>query len=546
MAEQVIEQDVIDLLESDDNGFIFLTGKAGSGKSSSLRRFIKSTRKKVIVCAPTGVAAINCGGMTIHKMFRLPIKPLDENDIKEIAQRQSKAVKLADVMIIDEISMVSAPLLDAVDQILRKCRRRADKPFGGMQVIAVGDVSQLAPVTRDQDWQLYKGKYETPHFFSAPVFKQFPMKVLDLAKIFRQKESEKDFLDILNGVRRGKLTQDLLDKLNSRHRPNFTVQPGYVVLCPKNDMVDSVNRTELAKIPEPEVVYYADVTGDFQTKNCLAEEKLILKPGAQVMFLRNDQGGRYVNGTIGIVKKSEPDNLVVDVDGVAIAVERDLWEEHRFEATNIDGVDRIEQHVVGSMSQYPVKVAFAVSIHKSQGKTYDKCVVDPRGIFDNGQLYVALSRCTSLSGLILKNQVTRNDIRVDERVLKWADSLKASGDYHEIHQKFIQQIEQSVTAEEPKEDDLISKLKSGQFLSDSEIYGLIGVGKNTFGENWDLVLVLLDEIQMLRGENKKLKQHNSSLKAKQTIAEKKKREIVAFGDTIADMYSFPFGDEDRI
>lgn len=548
MTEQIAEQDVIELLESEDSGFIFLTGKAGSGKSSSLRRFIKLTRKKVIVCAPTGVAAINCGGMTIHKMFRLPIKPLDENDIKEISQRQSKAVKLADVMIIDEISMVSAPMLDAVDQILRKCRRRADKPFGGMQIIAVGDVSQLAPVTRDQDWQLYKGKYETPHFFSAPVFKQFPMKVLDLAKIFRQKESEKDFLDILNGVRRGKLTQDLLDKLNSRHRPNFTVQPGYVVLCPKNDMVDSVNRTELAKIPEPETVYYADVTGDFQTKNCLAEEKLVLKPGAQVMFLRNDQGGRYVNGTIGVVKKCEPDNLAVDVDGVTIAVERDLWEEHRYEAVNSDGVDRIEQYVVGSMSQYPVKVAFAVSIHKSQGKTYDKCVVDPRGIFDNGQLYVALSRCTSLSGLILKNQVTRNDIRVDERVLKWADSLKVSGDYHEIHQKFIPQTEQSVVSEdEPKEDDVIGKLRSGQFLSDSEIYGLVGVGKKTFGESWDLVLVLLDEIQMLRGENKKLKQHNASLKAKQTIAEKKEsKRVVIFDSNIADMYSTPFGNEDTI
>ena len=517
------EEDIVDILENSTDPFIFLTGKAGAGKTASLRRFTKSTRKDVLTCAPTGVAAVNCGGMTIHRLFRLPIKPLDDKDIAEIAQRQSKAVKLADVLIIDEISMVSSPLLDAMDKILRKCRRRADKPFGGLQIVAVGDLSQLSPVTREEEWKLHKDKYETQYFFSAPCFKTHPMKILNMVKTFRQSESEKDFLEILNGVRNGRLSQDLLDKLNSRHRPNFTVQPGYVSLCPTNNMVDSVNSKELDKIPEAPVAYRAEVTGEFKPKDCLADELLTLKPGAQVMCLRNDVSGRYVNGTIAVVDRCDRDQIIININGEKVAIEQDLWESMQYETSQKDGVDVISQTVTGSMSQYPIKLAFAVSIHKSQGKTYDKCIVDPRGIFENGQLYVALSRCTTLSGLILKNKVLQNDIRVDERVVKWVAAMRQSGNWVDVHQKFIQQssapvIEKIATSAE----SLIDRVSKGDFPTDSEIIEIAAMRPEELQEfGSKCVSVLLDEIQMRRLEIEKLKRDNASLKGKITTASKK-------------------------
>ena len=517
------EEDIVDILENSTDPFIFLTGKAGAGKTASLRRFTKSTRKDVLTCAPTGVAAVNCGGMTIHRLFRLPIKPLDDKDIAEIAQRQSKAVKLADVLIIDEISMVSSPLLDAMDKILRKCRRRADKPFGGLQIVAVGDLSQLSPVTREEEWKLHKDKYETQYFFSAPCFKTHPMKILNMVKTFRQSESEKDFLEILNGVRNGRLSQDLLDKLNSRHRPNFTVQPGYVSLCPTNNMVDSVNSKELDKIPEAPVAYRAEVTGEFKPKDCLADELLTLKPGAQVMCLRNDVSGRYVNGTIAVVDRCDRDQIIININGDKVAIEQDLWESMQYETSQKDGVDVISQTVTGSMSQYPIKLAFAVSIHKSQGKTYDKCIVDPRGIFENGQLYVALSRCTTLSGLILKNKVLQNDIRVDERVVKWVAAMRQSGNWVDVHQKFIQQssapvIEKIATSAE----SLIDRVSKGDFPTDSEIIEIAAMRPEELQEfGSKCVSVLLDEIQMRRLEIEKLKRDNASLKGKITTASKK-------------------------
>ena len=512
--------------EVDGDNLFLLSDFTVTHNSASVRRFVKSTRKRVLICAPTGVAAVNCGGMTIHKMFRLPIKPLDESDIREIAQRQSKATKVADVLIIDEISMVSAPLLDSLDRVLRACRRRHDKPFGGIQVIACGDCHQLPSIVRDDEWELYKGKYASRHFFSAPVFKKHPLKIVALTRMFRQKESERDFLDILNGVRRGKLTQELLDKLNSRFRPDFTVQPGYVVLCPRNDMVDSINRKELSKIHEPETEYLASLTGTFDPKNCLADQVLTLKPGAQVMFLRNDAGGRYVNGTLGTVKSCDPDNLIVSVDGSPISVEQEVWEEAKYEVQKRDGVDVIEQDIIGSMTQYPVKLSFAISIHKSQGKTYPKCVVDPRGIFENGQLYVSLSRCTTLSGLILKNQVSRSDIRVDPVVLKWTDDMITEGNFRAVYQKFIEG-----TSELPKEpqsnnaefDLVIAKIAAGSFPSDSELHEIKALSQGMISEiSAKCGAVFLDEIEMLRSEIHKVKKDNAVLKGKLTRAETSK------------------------
>lgn len=516
------EEDIVDIIESSTDPFIFLTGKAGSGKTASLRRFIRSTRKDVLICAPTGVAAVNCGGMTIHRMFGMQVRPFDDAYIKELSQRQKKAVKLADVLIIDEVSMLSSPMLDAIDQILRKCRRRADKPFGGLQIIAVGDLAQLPNVMKDSEWELYKNKFETPHFFSAPCFKTHPMKILNMVKIFRQSESEKDFLEILNGVRNGRLSQELLDKLNSRHRPNFTVQPGYVSLCPTNNMVDSVNSKELDKIPEVPVAYRAEVTGEFKPKDCLADELLTLKPGAQVMCLRNDVSGRYVNGTIAVVDRCDRDQIIININGEKVAIEKDLWESMQYETSQKDGVDVISQTVTGSMSQYPIKLAFAVSIHKSQGKTYDKCIVDPRGIFENGQLYVALSRCATLSGLILKNKVLQNDIRVDERVVQWVAAMRQSGNWVDVHQKFIQQsnapiVEKIATSAE----SLIDRVSKGSFPTDSEIIEIAAMRPEELQEfGSKCVSVLLDEIQMRRLEIEKLKRDNASLKGKVTKYEK--------------------------
>ena len=512
------EEDIVDILENSTDPFIFLTGKAGCGKSTAIKRFIQQTRKNVVVCATTGTAALNCGGMTIHKLFNIyTIKPLDDNDIREIAQKQRKAVKIADVLIIDECSMLSAPQLDAIDKVLRKCRKRPDVPFGGVQVLAVGDMSQLPVIARGSEWEIHKNKYASPHFFSAPCFRAHPMSVLSLEKIFRQKESEKDFLDILNAVRDGKTDQSLLDKLNSRHRPEFTVQPGYISLCPTNAMVDTVNKRELDKIPERSVEYIADVDGDFKVSNCLADERLVLKPGAQVMFLRNDPEGKYVNGTVGIVTSCGHDSLVVDVGGTKIDVQRATWEEAKYEVVK----DRIEQDVVGSMTQFPVKLAFAVSIHKSQGKTYERCIIDPRGIFENGQLYVALSRCTSLSGLILKNKVTRSDIRVDQKVLEWTASLEKSGRYRRVYQKFIDQVAvKSLEKEETSLEQSLSRIQSGSFPSDEEIIQIKSLPELEFKEAAArCASVFLDEIEMLRSEVQKLKRDNASLKGKVTRQE---------------------------
>lgn len=509
------EEDIVDILENSTDPFIFLTGKAGAGKSLGIRRFIQSTRKNVVVCATTGTAALNCGGMTIHKLFNIyTIKPLDDNDIREISQKQRKAVKIADVLIIDECSMLSAPQLDAIDKILRVCRKRHDVPFGGVQIVAVGDMNQLPVIARGNEWEVHKGKYASPHFFSAPCFKTHPMVVYSLEKIFRQKESEKDFLEILNAVRDGKIDQAVLDKLNSRYRPDFTVQPGYVSLCPTNAMVDAVNKRELDKIPESPVEYIAEIEGDFKVSNCPADERLILKPGAQVMFLRNDSEGKYVNGTVGIVTVCGADNLVVDVAGTKIDVQRATWDEAKYEVVK----DRIEQDIVGSMTQFPVKLSFAMSIHKSQGKTCERCIIDPRGIFENGQLYVSLSRCTSLSGLILKNKVTRSDIRVDQKVLDWMSLIQKSGRYRKIYQRFIEQSTVKPAEQEKTTlEQSVARIQSGSFPSDEEILQFKSLPESEFKDvAGKCAIVFLDEIEMLRSEVQKLKRDNASLKGKVT------------------------------
>ncbi len=408
----------------------FLTGKAGTGKSTFLRVISQETEKNHVILAPTGIAAINAKGETIHGFFRLPLGPLLPNDKRlsdiSLSHNKQKLINKLDLIIIDEISMVRADVIDALDTVLRRVTKQRNRPFGGKQLLFVGDLYQLEPVTTGDDWEILEDFYDTPYFFGARVFSDLNLVNIELQKMYRQ--TDQTFVSLLNSIREGSITAQQLETLNKQVT---TQDPGYpddfsITLTTTHQIANQINSRNLSKLPGKAFVLEGSIEGDFPEKNLPTAYQLSLKPGAQVIFIRNDYEGeldaqngmarRWVNGTIGKVEELNDQGLWIRLqDDRVEEVKQETWERIQYQYD--DRKQEVVEQVKGSFNQYPLKLAWAVTIHKSQGLTFDNCYVDlGRGAFAGGQLYVALSRCRSLDGLGLRTKVRYQDVIVRDEV----------------------------------------------------------------------------------------------------------------------------------
>ncbi len=434
---------------------VFLNGKAGTGKTTFLKHIRAHTTKNTVVVAPTGVAAINAGGVTMHSFFQLPFGPYipatwrtdgpgagayettDKHSLfKNIRFNADKRQLLQELelLIIDEISMVRCDMLDAIDIILRHYRKQLHLPFGGLQVLYIGDMYQLPPVINNNEWDILGQYYKSPFFFDAKVIAEAPPIYIELKKIYRQNEQQ--FIDLLNSVRHNTVSEAGYRLLHSRYQPAFAAPPGerYITLTSHNRKADTINATELEKLPGKMYVFNGSITGEFSDKALPTELSLQLKEGAQVMFVKNDSSPekRFFNGKIGTIKEIEDDKITIsfagDDDDLVLA--KETWRNIRY--TYQKESNSIDEEQLGSFTQYPVRLAWAITIHKSQGLTFEKAIIDAGSSFAAGQVYVALSRCTSLSGMVLLSRIAPTGIATDERVVTFSAREAAESELQQL------------------------------------------------------------------------------------------------------------------
>ena len=431
---------------------IFLTGKAGTGKTTFLKYIMEHTYKNAVVAAPTGIAAINAGGVTLHSLLQLPFGtfipeniPFSESNtqinvpaslFRETRFNSSKRelIKELELLIIDEVSMLRADLLDCIDHTLRYLRKRKNEPFGGLQILFIGDLLQLPPVVKDQDLALLKPYYKSNYFFDARALQDHPPIRVELQKIYRQ--TDQDFIDLLNRIRNSEHTDEDVYLLNRHYDPSMdsNEMEGYIHLTTHNMKADRYNENRLYNIDGEFAHYQADISSDFPENMYPTAPKLTLKEGAQVMFIKNDPSGQgqFFNGKIGTVSRLESDAIwVKDEDGTAINVETYLWENKRYVLNKSN--QEIEEKNMGSFKQYPLKLAWAVTVHKSQGLTFEKAILDLTGSFAPGQLYVALSRLTSMKGLVLSSPLPESPPEIDSSLKEFVGSFQ---DMEELETKF--------------------------------------------------------------------------------------------------------------
>jgi len=413
-----------DYLES-TNTVVFLTGKAGTGKTTFLQNLRQSSKKKLAVVAPTGVAAINAGGMTIHSLFQLPFGPIlpGSNAQPEMSYSDEKKALLGrlELLIIDEISMVRPDVLDQVDLILRNIKDN-NFPFGGVQLLLIGDLSQLSPIIREEEWLMLNRYYATPYFFSSLVLQKTPYVRIELDKVFRQKEQA--FVDILNEVRNQTISEDSLALLNERYVPGFrpSADNPYITLTTHNAITQQINTEFITALAGELLEYKATIKGDFPKDAYPTDETLALKVGAQVMFVKNDSSSekRYYNGKLGTVSGLTSDTVIVQSGSQEIEVQALEWTNVKYQMSG----DEVSESNAGSFAQIPLKLAWSITIHKSQGLTFDKAIIDVSEAFTHGQAYVALSRCRSLSGMVLRNPISANNIISDPSVTRFNAQAK--------------------------------------------------------------------------------------------------------------------------
>lgn len=433
MKADVFKNEKIEMLNrfvQNTDVHIFLTGKAGTGKTTFLRNLSAKSYKRMVIVAPTGVAAINAGGVTIHSFFQLPFGPIvpDSQSLSllsnmKLSKTKLKIISSLDLLVIDEISMVRADLLDAVDTVLRKVRR-SDKAFGGVQLLMIGDIQQLAPVARQNEWELLQDHYKSVYFFDSHVLQKNPYICVELNHIYRQNDTE--FIDILNQVRNNRLDRNNLQILNSRYIPNFKPDDneGYITLTTHNSQADEINEEKLNAIDSETLTFNAEITGIFPENAYPTKEVLELKVGAQVMFVKNDPSPEklYYNGKIGkIIAYDKEEGIKVKCDDEVIDVKPVKWQ--NFEYTLNEQTNEIEEKEIGSFTQIPLKTAWAITIHKSQGLTFEKVVLNAEMAFAHGQVYVALSRCTSLNGLVLNAKISNNVLYNDNTINTFVDKI---------------------------------------------------------------------------------------------------------------------------
>ncbi len=412
----------LDLLEK-HNTSMFITGKAGTGKSTLLQLFRNTTKKRVVVLAPTGIAALNVQGQTIHSFFGFPPKPLTKKDITP--RRYKKLYKRIDTIIIDEISMVRADMMDNIDYFLRiNCENPA--PFGGKQVIFFGDLFQLPPIVKNEEQMYFSLQYDSPYFFSAMVFNDFHLEPFELRKVYRQDNIH--FIKLLDRVRTNRIDWDDIETLNERYMPeDFETDDSYITLSTVNRIVNQLNSRKLRELNTLEMTYIGKVEGNFSERTFPTDLDLRLRVGAQVMFVKNDPERQFVNGTLGKIEELAPDKIKVmlteDGKQKVIEVEKTTWEILKY---RMNDKNEINTEPVGSFTQYPLRLAWAVTIHKSQGKTFDRVVIDlGRGAFAHGQTYVALSRCRTFEGILLKQKIKPQDVMLDERIVQYYEQFIA-------------------------------------------------------------------------------------------------------------------------
>jgi ATP-dependent DNA helicase PIF1 len=418
----------LDILEDSDRS-IFITGRAGTGKSTLLDYFRRTTAKKVAVLAPTGVAALNVKGQTIHSFFRF--KPgITPGRVKKLRSDNGESIyRKLEAIVIDEVSMVRADLLDCVDRFLRLNGPRGDKPFGGIQMAFIGDLYQLPPVVTSGEKEVFQSLYETPYFYGARVFDSFEMEFIELEKIYRQHDTR--FIRLLNAIRNNTITAEDLELLNRRYQPDFEPAPDdfYVYLTTTNKLAEEINARRLAGLKSRLYTFTGSIEGDFGQEYLPTAVELQLKVGAQIMMLNNDVEGRWVNGSIGkiteITQNRRGDRVIVAelADGEEVEITPFTWEIFRF---FVEG-GGLQSEVIGEFTQYPLMLAWAVTIHKGQGKTFDRVIIDVgKGTFAHGQMYVALSRCTTLDGIVLKKPALKKYIWTNYQVMDFLTKYQYS------------------------------------------------------------------------------------------------------------------------
>ncbi|TYQ18173.1 UNVERIFIED_CONTAM: HRDC domain-containing protein [Acetivibrio alkalicellulosi] len=460
------------------NRNVFLTGKAGTGKTTFLHNLKNVSPKRMIVVAPTGVAAINAGGVTIHSFFQLPFGPFvpDQNsedrkenrNIQRFTRDKINIIRSMDLLVIDEISMVRADVLDAIDDVLRRFKNRY-KPFGGVQLLMIGDIQQLAPVVKDEEWSILKEWYSSIYFFSSRALMMTQYISIELKHIYRQKDIT--FIDLLNKIRDNRIDDDILNELNKRYEPDFSKKSldGYIILTTHNYQAKSINERKLAQINKKEYRFLASSQGDFPEYSYPTDNELILKEGAQVMFVKNDtsRGKFFYNGKIGVIEKISKDSIIVKCPNEAsITVEQSEWQNYKYSIN--ETTEEIQEEVVGTFIQYPLKLAWAITIHKSQGLTFEKAIIDAQAAFAHGQVYVALSRCKTLEGLVLGSKLTTKSV---------------------ISDKEVQNFSLNVSNNQPSSDELL---------------------KSKYGFQNELVLELFDFSQIVRQLFYSLKLYNEN------------------------------------
>ncbi|RXM49722.1 AAA family ATPase [Chryseobacterium sp. CH25] len=458
-------EELVELLEH-TNRSVFLTGKAGTGKTTFLNNFVKKTRKKHIIVAPTGIAAINAGGVTIHSLFAIPSRtfvpttePVDPNlamNINELfphfKYRKEKLdlFREIELIVIDEVSMLRADLLDMMDHSLRRVRRN-QLPFGGVQLLLIGDLYQLPPVVRDDSERILSKFYETPFFFSAKALQNVRLITVELTTVYRHQDEE--FLEILDAVRHADFHELDFEKLNSRYKPDFEPETEtYIHLCSHNRMADHINQKKLSELETESLFYKASVIGEFKETQYPIDETLELKVGAQIMFIRNDSSPEknFYNGKLAEISYLDEETIkvILDESKKEITVTTEVWEQKRY---TLDENKNIKTEVLGSFEQFPVRLAWAVTIHKSQGLTFDRVIIDAGRSFASGQVYVALSRCRTLNGIVLKSEISKNAIFKDHRIENFQDATHANGSLLQIveHEKYdytVHKVQMTVDA----------------------------------------------------------------------------------------------------
>ncbi|MDI9341628.1 MAG: AAA family ATPase [Sediminibacterium sp.] len=435
MTQPIIDetfQQVVDFV-TQTNQSVFLTGKAGTGKTTLLKYLKQHCLKQMAVVAPTGVAAVNAGGTTIHSLFQLPFQPFLPEHARHLLQtlkyqrNRLTLLRQLELLIIDEVSMVRADVLDAIDAVLRSVRRRHTEAFGGVQLLLIGDMFQLPPVVKNEELDILSTVYPSPFFFDARVLQEHRPVYIELTKVFRQ--TDQTFIDLLNKVRNNQMDEQAITLLNSRYKPDMTQAEleRSITLTTHNHKADAINQNALASLKGKVFQFKANVNGSFPERNYPVDENLSLKVGARVMFVKNDTEKRYFNGKIGVVTSITDKEIQVRAEGdkYDIKVEKELWENVSYKVNK--STNQIEEDKLGDFLQYPLRLAWAITIHKSQGLTFDEVIIDAQEAFSAGQVYVALSRCRSLQGLTLKTPVQNRALMNDRNVLSFSESGSRQG-----------------------------------------------------------------------------------------------------------------------